>query len=825
MSILLVVFIVLAVFLIVLAGGLFFFLWRPLPRTRGTVHLPGLQSSVQVLRDRWGVPHIYAQNAEDLFYAQGYVHAQDRLWQMELQRRLTAGRLSEIFGETTLPVDRFLRVVGLYRAAEEGVEALDDESRRALRAYAAGVNAYISSRRGRWSLEFGLLRFEPDPWQLADSLCWLKMMAWNMGCNWASELIRARLAASLGAELAADLEPPYPAHNPAVVHGPGLPAGAEPPPNGWGSETLRQSLQQVADLLAGPPPPPPEAAPPGLAQPAGNSNQWVVSGKRSASGRPLLSNDTHLLLQLPTAWYQVHLCGGGYHVTGASLPGLPGVAVGHNEHCAWGITIAWQDAQDLYVERLHPDDGHRYEFEGQWLTADVLQEEIGVKGREAPVRQEVVVTRHGPILSKVLGEETPLALRWVALERDNPLRAVLRLARARNWDEFRAAMDGWSAPSMNFVYADVEGNIGFVQAGCVPVRTRGYGLVPAPGWTGEYEWQGYLSLDELPQAFNPESGWLGTANHLVVDEAYPHYLSSDLENPARARRIADLVGRGEGLTMDDFARFQLDTLSLHAERFLPYLLAVRPRTERERRALDYLAAWDCRMEADSVAASIARVCRLRTLRLVFDPHLGPLADAYVGLSVTPLGENSPYHDRSVVRLLDLLDGQGSDYWLRDPETGQLRDRAEILHQALQEALALLQARLGPDMERWTWGRLNRFHFDHPVGSVKPLHLLFNRGPYPASGDGDTLLRAAGQPEFPFEPAAVGDAVRFIADPGDWEACRIVMPGGQSGHVASRHYADLIPLWRQGRFQPMPFARDDVERHSRERLTLLPAAAP
>ncbi len=808
---------------VALAGALLFFLRRPLPRVQGTVRLNGLKGPVEVIRDRWGVPHIYADSVEDLFFAQGYVHAQDRPWQMELQRRAGSGRLSEVLGEAALEFDRFFRVLSLHRAAQAEIEALDDESRCVLEAYAAGVNACLAARKGRPSLEFSLLRFRPEAWQLADSFCWAKVMAWNLGGNWESELIRARLATRLGADQAADLEPRYPADNPAIVAGPGLPKGARPPPNGWGSPALREALEQVAALFAAGPAAAKPGGPPPLVQAAGGSNQWVVTGARSATGRPLLANDTHLQLQIPALWHQIHLVGGGYNVTGVSLPGMPGVVIGHNERCAWGLTTAWQDVQDLYIEKLNPANPHQYECQGQWVDAQVFREEIHVKGRREPVVQEVVVTRHGPIISPLVGEETPLALRWVALEPGNLLRSVLRYNRARDWDEFRAALGDWSTPAHNFVYADVEGNIGFLQAGWLPLRARGYGLAPVPGWTDEYEWQGYLPLDELPQAYNPEGDWLAAANNLVVDAHYPYFLSADLENPCRASRVVALVTAKMGLTADDFAHFQRDTYSAQAERFALHLQALEPRSDLERRALAYLTHWDYRLGLDSVAASLYHVCRLRALHLFFGDHLGELADSYVGIGVTVLGSNSPYHGRSFVRLLDLLDGpeEEAGFWLRDPVEGSLRSRQALLRQALREALELLEARLGRDMARWTWRRLNKARFAHVVGSVKPLNLIFNRGPYPTAGDPDTLLRASALPRFPFEPVLGADALRFIADLSDWERCRMVIPGGQSGHAASRHYADLIPLWREGRYVPMPFQRSEVERRARRRLTLLP----
>ena len=727
-------------------------------------------------------------------------------------------------GEATLGMDRFLRVVGLDRAVKAELEVLDPEARQVLESYVSGVNAYLASRKGRLPVEFSLLGFQPEPWRLVDGLYFAGLIAWDLCRNWDSELIRGRLATRLGADLASDLDPPYPADNPPIVPGPGIPEGALRPPNGWGSEAVREALQVVERLFSfGSSPPNPPAAP-ALGPGAGGSNQWVVSGSRSASGQPLLANDTHLALAMPLCWYQMHLHGGGYHVTGGSFPGMPGVVIGHNEYCAWGMTIAWQDQQDLYVEKLNPDNPHQYEYQGEWLDAEVVHEEIGVKGREKPVRQKVVITRHGPLISDLVGEETPLSMRWAGhLEPSNLMRAVLGMNGARNWEEFRAAMADWCAPSMNCVYADVDGNIGYQQAGRVPIRAGGYGLAPVPGWSGEYEWQGFLPFDELPRAFNPESGWLATSNNLVVDENYAHFLSADLENPCRARRVADLITAKTGLTADDFARFQLDTYSAQAERFVQHLLELEPETEEERRALACLRVWDYHLEPDSVAASLYRICRLRALYVVFGGHLGDLVEAYVGAQgLSPLHYASAYHDRSPVRLLNLLDQETDEYWLQDPLSGRMRSRQEVLRQALQETLSLLHGRFGPDMSRWTWGRLNQMHFSHSLGASKPLRLLLNRGPYPMGGDGDTLSRGLRGPRFPFDLPFVGDSLRFIADPSDWENCRICMPGGQSGHAADRHYADLIQPWREGRYQPMPFGRDRVQSYAVRRLLLRPA---
>lgn len=796
------------------------FLRRFLPQTEGSVRLDGVAGRVEIVRDRWGVPHIYAGSEEDLFFAMGYVHAQDRMWQMELQRRAGAGRLAEVLGEAALPIDRAFRTLGLNRAAEAEAASLSGETRQVLQSYAAGVNAYMRRQRGSLGVEFRLLGFEPQPWRPVDSLYWAKVLAANLSGNWTSEVLRSRLARQVGAERAADLEPAYPASNPVSAHSqPGQPGQ----PNGWRSDALRDALKLVEQMLGGPVAAPASRTPLAGVIPLtpGASNQWVVNGAHSATGQPLLANDTHMMVAMPALWYQVHLSGGRYQVTGVSLPGIPGVVIGHNDHCAWGMTTGWQDSQDLYVEKVNPANPHEFEFQGRWEKAQVVREVILVKGRSGPVVEEVLVTRHGPIVSQLVGETQPLALRWTAHDVSDPIGDFLALNRAGNWEEFRGALAGWATPPHNFVYADRAGNIGFVQAGWTPVRARGHGMAPVPGWTGDYEWQRFLTIDEVPQAFNPEQGWIAIANNLVVDAGYPHFLSADLEDPVRATRIAELLQSGERFSVNEFSRWQRDTVSAHARRFVKHLLKIQPTNSREAAVMELLRAWDGAIEADSVAASIYHLCQLNTLRQLFARHLGDHADGYIGVDITGLGDFSTYIGRSSVRLLEMLDNPRDTDWLRDPETGIPEPKSELLHRALRITLHQLKTHYGGDMDAWTWGRLHRVEFAHIAGAVKPLNLLFNRGPYPLGGDNDTLLRATTRPEFPFKTVGTIDALRFVADVGNWDRSQIMVAGGQSGHVASKHYDDLIPLWREGLTIPMLFSREAVNRNAQAHLTLKP----
>ena len=513
-------------------------LHRPLPQTDGTLAAPGLRAPVEIVRDRWGVPHLRAGNNADLFFAQGYVHAQDRLWQMELQRRTALGQLAAIFGPVALDSDRFLRVLGFGRIAREEAAALGDPEREAVVAYCRGVNAFLAANRRRLPLEFAILRCRPRPWEPADVLSFGKVMALDLSNNWTSEIIRARIVATLGATRAALLDPAWADADPLT-----LPADTTYSAD-FGAGALRAAA--AAEPFAG------------ERDGAQGSNAWVVGGARTASGGPLLANDPHLALTLPALWYENHLSGGDYAVTGASIPGTVGVTIGHNARIAWGVTNGMNDIQDLYIERFDPADrtGARYEFRGAWEEATIVREAIVVRERPplARTRTETVavrLTRHGPVVSDLLPpgaghtpDEATLALRWTALEPGRLQRAILALNRAGDWDEFRAALRDWTVPPQNFIYADGAGHIGYALGGAIPIRAQGDGRLPVPGWTGEWEWTGTIPPDEHPHALDPAAGLVVTANNRIVGDDYPHPLPGEWAPGYRAARIRELLARG-----------------------------------------------------------------------------------------------------------------------------------------------------------------------------------------------------------------------------------------------------------------------------------------
>ncbi len=808
------------------------------PTVRGRLRLAGLRAPVEILRDRWGVPHIDAANALDLMFAQGFVHAQDRLWQMDFQRRLVAGRVAEVVGPAALPADRAVRILGMRRVAEAELTLLDAEARAELDTFAAGINACMASEP--LPVEFTLLRYRPEPWTPADSLSWAKMMAWSLSGNWESELLRTALIERLGPETAAELEPPPPANWPTVLGNtgiealaglfdqPGQPAEASIPNNDLNNYDIRG-----ADL-------PPSASAPG-------SNNWVVAGWRSATGMPLLANDMHLRLGIPAIWYENHLICGEFNVTGVTFPGIPGVVAGHNGHVAWGFTNGYPDVQDLYMERLRrTDDGRvQYEYCGKWLDAAVRREVIRVKGGE-PVTEEVFATRHGPIINALapgLAAPTPippdfhtdaggapsplaraLALRWTALDPAPMLPALRAMNRAHTCAEFREALRGWTTPVQNTVYADTQGSIAYSYPGRVPIRAQGQGRVPVPGWDGEHEWLGYVPFDELPHLFNPLQGFIASANNRVVD-AFPHFLGSEFATGERAQRIVTQLKGQPTADVAFFQWMQQEQISPTMQTIAGYLGHLRPADPALAAAVQVVRRWNGRVTADSPAAAICEVSGRALMQVILAKKLGDndadrdLMNRYLGKGPTPiLAEASFMSQRSWEWLLHILSLPHS-HWF-DLGGGERRD--DVLLIALRRTLAYLQSRLGPpepELRNWAWGRLHTLTFGHLAGRVSVLARHFNRGPFPLGGDGNTIWATGNGLTPEASTAVVGPPFRFIADLGDLDHCWGCLVPGNSGRPDSSHYDDQIGAWFKGEYHPMLYAREVVERGAVTRLKL------
>ena len=802
-----------------LAGGAYYLLMRrPLPKVKGEISFSGLHEPVEIITDRYGVPHIYAQNEDDLYFAQGYIHANERMWQMELNRRISSGRLSEIFGAIALETDRFARRLGMHRAADDAIKHISEHSKRILDAYAQGVNAYINRNQNKLPVEFTILRFKPEPWRIEDSIQWSKMMGWNLGGNWETEVIRARIVAKLGAERAAKLEAGYDPNHPLII-----PSGVEYQGINLGMLEQYEQLKQLSGF--------------GM---LGASNNWVVDGTMTTTGMPILCNDPHLGQAAPSIWYECHLVAGDINVIGVSFPGTPGVVIGHNQYIAWGVTNAISDVEDLYIEKFNPNNPHQYEYMGKWEDAQVVQEEIKVRGSKNPVIEEVRITRHGPILTSMphplqankaasngkTADETvelPLAIRWSGLEKHSIVSAMQKLNLARNWEEFRDALRDWDQPPQNVVYADIQGNIGYVMAGAIPMRAQGQALLPSPGWTGEYEWTGYIPFDELPQTFNPEQHFITTANNRVVDDTYPYYITHEWLNGYRAQRIRDLLTSKGKLAPSDMATIQSDQYSLPAAEIVPHILKLQGENEFERSALAVLRNWNFVLAPESTGAAIYSQVLFKLERIVFNAMLGDeetLMHSYLGVGSSILALQNGYSSRSKPLLIRLLN-EHNDSWFADsvvPNGPRSWDAA--LSSAFSAAIEDLREQLGNDISRWQYGKIHKMTYSHPLGNIKPLNKIFNRGPYPLGGDVDTVNMGASLPNQP-ETVITVPSYRQILNLADLKSSLSGHSPGQSGHPASKHYADFIKPWLKVEHHPQLFERGMIEENSEDTLYLIP----
>jgi penicillin G amidase len=744
---------------------------RPLPQVAGTIELPELQGRVSVRRDRWGVPHIQAHEREDLYFAEGYCHGQDRLFQMDFYRRVVEGRVSEIAGEEGLAVDRLMRTLGMRRVAEREAEELAPELRARLERFCAGVNAAARDARAL-PFEMQVLRLKKfEPWRPVDILGLGKLLAFGLSTNWEKELLRADMARELGPDLAARLDPVYPADNPVVDQ---MPFSGEGLPLVEQLDAVRRSV--------------------GLAAEASGSNNWAVSGARSATGSPLIAGDPHLPPSMPGIWYEVELRHGKRFVRGASLPGMPGVYMGQNNDVCWTFTNVMADTQDLFVEQI---EGDRYRFEDEWRPLVVTEEEIVVKGRSAPVLLEVRSTHHGPIVNEALGadEGEPLALSWQTLAEPTAFEGMFELLDIASGRDLVAKLEGHTSPASNLIWADRSGSIGYKLIGRLPRRRGGCPDLPKPGWSGEFEWEGTVPYEELPEAVDPESGYLVTANNRIVGDEYPHHITSDWLDGFRAKRIEQLLEQTGQHDLESFEAIQNDNLSLPGLEAAARLGRLHPRGQRERSAIERLRSWDGCLGPETIAGTIYQAFLLRLGREVARCAIGDrdLCERWLDRAdngFTP-HVTSPWRWHS--HLMSL--------WEEGDEELIGRPWDELALAALAGALDDLGDRFGPDPENWRWGRVHEMKFPHPLGDANPLFdRLLNRR-LRAGGAQETVSQIAYDPNDPYS-AVWAPSWRMIADPTDPDRSRWQTFTGQSGHPASPHYDDLQVDWLQGRTQPM-----------------------
>jgi penicillin G amidase len=756
-----------ALIVVILIAAVLLWLMTTGPGSDRTLRLTGLSAPVTVERDRFGVATITAQNVRDAAFVLGFLHAEERLFQMELTRRAGAGRLSELFGAASVPIDKYLRTLGLYRAAEAQYAAATGEAKAELEAYVAGVNAWLAQRSVALPPEYYLIRARPEPWTAVDSLVWGKLMALQLTGNYRDELLRARMLKHIKLDELSVLYPAYPKGAPSAT-GEG---------NAWLDGLDLDAMY---------------AAIPDFVGPTYASNNWVIDGKHTISGKPMLANDPHLSLSAPGVWYLAHIKTPQLDVTGVTAPGNPYVILGHNAEIAWGFTTTTGDVEDLFIEKIDPKDPTHYLTPGGSEAFATREETINVRGG-APVKLTVRATRHGPVISDLGGNNaavtdsgTVLAMQATWLMPDDRSPEALRgINFAKNWTEFRDAMKLFGGPEQNMVFADTAGNIGFIAPARIPIRAKGDGYMPVPGWSGEYDWKGFIAFDDLPQGYNPASGRFVTANNKIVPDSYKFFISRDWDIPNRAERINQLLdGKDKKFAPDDFAAIQADTMSLMALDLAPLMTAIQPTDERDRRAIERLKGWNFHMDRDLIEPLIF-VAWLRELdRALFAKKLGDVFPDY--WAPRPL----------VVR--GILT-EHKDWCL--PDGGKQGDCAAVLAASLHAALDLLTERYGGDMAGWNWGRAHQAPFPNQFWSNVPVMRQLFRLDIPTSGGSDTVNRADMEYKNEAMPFADlhGPGLRMIVDMAAPSEARFLITPGQSANPLSAHYGDLVQRWRDFRW--------------------------
>jgi penicillin amidase len=835
--------------LILVAGGAYYFKSylpntvapKSFPKIDGEIQLDGLNGPVDIYRDKMGIPHIYATTAHDLFFAQGYVHAQERFWQMDFYRHVGEGRTAEMFGKSSVDTDKFLTTLGWRKRSEEEYQKFNDESKAILTAYADGVNAYLKNHDGEAvSLEYSILKllspdYKIEPWTPVNTLAWAKALAWDLRHNMDDDIQRAVLLKTLKPEQAAELYPPYPADHPVIVNqiGEGTSARAPDQPVAFDipNETFASLQQNVSlvDTLLGP-----------LSDEVG-SNSWAVSGKLSATGRPLLANDPHLGIAMPSIWYQVDMhcmpksdqC--PYEFAGFSLAGAPGIVLGHNDRIAWGFTFSYEDVMDLFIEKVNPDNPDQYEVDGKWVDFETSKETLQVVGGD-PVELTVRSTRHGPVISDVFGplkdqgdpkdkefvpfkersgiqlpEHYVIALSWAALQTGNPFEAVFGFNRAQNWEEFRKAASVFHTPGHNLLYADVDGNIGYQTSGDVPIRKKGDGTLPVPGWTGEYDWKGYIPFDELPYTLNPAEGYIVSANEKIPSSDYQHFISYDWDYGFRAQRILDLIKNAPGkIDIAYFQKMQGDDYDASAETYVPLLLQMNPKFTKsdETVAFDLLKNWDYQAKADSSAAAVYEVFWRHLLQNTFDDDLPK--------RYWPSGG-----DRWFEVMRDL--SADSSFWDDKSTPDVVERRDDIFKKSFSDGVAELEKLLGKDPSQWKWGTMHTANFHNGSlgeSGVGPIEALFNRDGFPVSGGGSIVNATSWDATEGYQVTNL-PSMRAIYDLSNLNNSLTVHTTGQSGHAFHPHYIDMASMWANIQYYSMLWDQQAVISQAEGRLVLKP----
>lgn len=736
-----------------------YYIDKSMPQIEGEVVVDGMDQDVKVTRDQEGVPHIEAKTDADLYRAQGYVQAQDRLFQMDLSRRKASGTLSEVVGKSTLKTDKFFRTFSLRNAAENSYDGYSKAAKQVLTWYAEGVNAFIekAKKEGTLPYEFKLLGYEPEPWTPIDSLTIGKYMAYDLGGHWDMLAFRHWALTNLSPDEVQELMIHYPDNAKSIIE-----ENLE--------HTVKVSGQFDSSLIP---------------NEFNGSNNWVISGDKTKSGKPLLADDPHLGLSTPSIWYQMHLNSPTQNVSGVIFAGIPGIILGHNEDIAWGVTNVGPDVQDLYIEMPNPDNPTQFKYENKWEQAEVRKEKIKVKGQK-PVDYEVIVTRHGPIISNLLyKKEKPTAvfsMQWTALQSTQELQAILNMDKATNWIEFENALKDFKAPAQNFVFASAkDGTIAYKANGLIPIRKRGDGQFPVPGYSADYGWKGYIDFDKLPKVINPDSGYIATANNKVVGSGYPYHITDFWAQPYRYERIVRMLEEKDDFTVGDMEKMQLDTENLYAEEFLPNMIQSVKKQGKLKNVVKLMEAWDYQDSISEGAPLVFHLWMLKIQDQLFKKSMP--SDVY---AMMPGKYNI------------------TDELLRQAykgKPGEFVDKAggidELVTKALQKAVSEIKESFGDDLTKWRWGDYHQVVFKHPLSSVSPILAdLLDSEKISVAGSKVTVRAAASDKSGIVNHGA---SWRFVADLNDLSKAYHIVGPGQSEHMKSKWYHDQVDDWVNGTY--------------------------
>ena len=774
---------------------------QPLPDYDGLVTVSGLEAPVNIYRTQNAVPYILAKTESDAAFALGYVHAQERMFQMDITRRAGEGRLSEILGTKTIAIDKMFKTVGLYRAALEQYGQLDTLSKKMYEAYASGINSYIKERPRKLSIEFDVLGYEPYEWLPEHSFVIAKLLAWELNISWWTDIAFTHLVQELGEEKVKEILPDYPENAPTIV-----------------PSELKRFANVTTDLIKA------DREYRSLFGITGShlgSNNWVVNGNKSSSGKPIIANDPHLVLGSPAKWFMAVIRSGDWNVEGYTLPGLPGIVIGKNETIAWAVTNVMADDADFYIEKLDTSKT-KYFLDEQWKPLEFYNEEIAVKD-SLPVEFKVAKTHRGPIVSDVYridfendrapASDAVISMRWTALDFSDELYAMLNINKAKNWDEFKEALSHYSVPGQNFVYADTSGNIGYICAAKLPTRKNVNPTFVYDGTKSENDWNGFVPYWRMPKLYNPDKNFIASANNKTINN-FEYHISNLWEPSSRIERITEMLTSKEKHSVSDFQNYQNDFYSPYAEEIVNEILSafdsVKINDSNLRLALELLEKWSYEMDRFSQAPTIYSVFNQKLMQNIFKDEMGEeLFEEYIFMANVPM------------RVIPVLLKKGTSTWFDDVNTDKVESKNVIVRKSLTDALQELEDKFGKNIALWQWGELHTVTFEHFFSGVSSfIDPLINIGPFSISGDGTTVFLTEYSLNKPYQ-TAIGPSMRFIFDFANPEEINFILPTGQSGHIMSDHYSDMTNFWLKGKYLKLNLNIDSVKVSSPFHLSLIP----